>query len=754
MGGSEEEHTATADGVSSAHATPQPPNSIAAGKEKAKEVVAASTLTAGNGGSPVANGAHTTTLPNRKRKRETPLERLQTDEYVTREYLHKALIADATNHPSLVQQKKQELAFYQSLRQRREHNPGTIFGVGYEGFGNPRTDEPLRNPIVYPRNRRPGKRKTLPPRTSRKDLAIQAEQGEELVPVRLDIEWGKIKLRDTFTWNLNDRTTSVDYFAEKLVEDFGLEVRECRPLVGYVATAIRDQVNDYCPQIYAEDGSLDPHLPYSAYKNDEMRIVIKLNITIGQNTLIDQFEWEINNVHNSPEDFAQQMTSELSLAGEFATAIAHSIREQSQLFSRSLHISGYAFDGRLVEDPDLRENFLPSPMLTTFRPYQAAKEYVPYLYELNDADLERTELSISREQRRQKRSTNRRGGPALPDLKDRQRTIRSLVVSSVIPGGALTMEDSRIFRIAKAIRRSGRRPGVDEFDDSDPSESEDSGPDSPAIPAHLLQGTARTIGTMRSAAMTATAGIKSNLSGLMSVRSATPESTLHHESRASARKRDYKEESDDESEPEKLVVKLKISREKLRKWTRDQRARERSNVGATSSPLPGSKAAPAPSPLKLAGGPPPTSAPSAVAAASSDPLFGAVDATHHPPSAEHPAVSPHPSLFDPEPTLTLHQPPVPASVSTILSSLRNIYPNDKFEALMKHTAIDPTTNSIVPATPENSSLPHKYVPRVRCGDCPGKIYVPVGFESHLKNKRHREGVEARITRGKETGRGA
>ena len=283
-------------------------------------------------------------------------------------------------------------------------------------------------------------------------------------------------------------------------------------------------------------------------------------------------------------------------------------------------------------------------MITTFRPYQAAKDYAPYLYELNEADLERTELSISREQRRQKRSTNRRGGPALPDLKDRQRTIRSLVVSSVIPGGALTMEDSRIFRIAKASRRSGRRVGGDEFEDSDASESEDSAPDSPAIPAHLLQGTARTRGTMRNAALTATAGIRSNLSGLASVRSATPESlTPHHESRTSARRRDYKEDSDDDSEPEKLVIKFKISREKLRRWTREQKAKDKANAAlATSSPMPGSKPAPPQaSPLKLAGGPPPTSAPSNAPASSiqSDPLFGAVDATHHAPSADHPAVS-------------------------------------------------------------------------------------------------------------------
>lgn len=66
------------------------------------------------------------------------------------------------------------------------------------------------------------------------------------------------------------------------------------------------------------------------------------------------------------------------------------------------------------------------------------------------------------------------------------------------------------------------------------------------------------------------------------------------------------------------------------------------------------------------------------------------------------------------------QPPPPEWLTQDLDRLRKIYPNDVFEALMKHTAIDPKTHKVVPANETNRSFPHKYVPRIRCGDCTGK----------------------------------
>lgn len=504
-------------------------------------------------------------------------------QYVDRELIHTAAMEyDTKEHEAFMRDKTMTRDKYITQRFERQQNPGQevadAFGYGYAGYGNPRTNLPNGGSIViYPTHRRrPGGGKTRELKISKKDILTQSEHIDELVPIRLDIEWDKIRLRDTFTWNLHDRVVTPELFAEQLVEDFRLAPDQCVQLVHQVCASLREQIQDFYPQVFIDEEALDPHLPYHAYKDDEMRIIIKLNITIGQHTLVDQFEWEINNPLNSPEEFAIQMTRDLSLSGEFTTAIAHCIREQSQLFTRTLYVTGHPFDGRPVEDQDLKAGFLPSPMPSPFRPYQAAKEFTPYLYELNEIELEKTELSLSREERRQKRSVNRRGGPALPDLKDRRRTIRTLVVSSVLPGAAETPEDSRIFKRAVAVSGRARRQGQghkDGLDDTEESESEESVAESPAVPAHLLVGTARTRG-MRGAATVAQAAMRGNLG-----RSATPEASTmhHHETRTSGRRfggKDYREEESVDESPS-LIVKLRIARDRLKQVSREQKTKTR-----------------------------------------------------------------------------------------------------------------------------------------------------------------------------------
>ncbi|PYH91444.1 putative SWI-SNF complex subunit [Aspergillus ellipticus CBS 707.79] len=737
---------------------------IAEGKHNAKAVLAASGMSLASesshdasNGNPSPNSANGSGASKKRsrdgsalqpspstedlpvRVRETPAEKILLEDYVNREFHHSALVAWQNPSQEIVQQKRAERDYFLTVRRENQMNPAALYGVGYEGFGNQRTDLRNQHPqLLYPANRRrPGNRRTRELRVSRKDLKTQNEQVEDLVPIRLDIDWEKIKIRDTFTWNLHDRVVSPDLFAEKLVEDLGIPLESCGQLVRMITSSIQEQLCDYYPQIFMEEEPLDPHLPYNAYKNDEMRILVKLNITIGQHTLIDQFEWDINDPHNSPEEFAARMTDDLSLSGEFTTAIAHSIREQSQLFTKSLYILSHPFDGRPIDDPDLKTAFLPTPLPSSFRPFQAAKEYTPYLYELNEAELERTEVSISRDQRRQKRSVNRRGGPALPDLKDRQRTIRTMVVSTVIPNCAASIEESNVYKRSGSSRARRAAVGLrDTGDDSEESDSDESSiTASPAIGPHLAQGTARTRG-MRGAATAAHAALRASLG-----QSATPEP--HNEARAASRRREIREESVVE-EPEKLVVKLRISKERFRQLLTHGLQPIQSLAASTPTAQPlsqqGTPQVQTPTPNPMA----PPAPPQSEARVSSIPpaqrpgppqQIGAVDAPH-PPQPGVPG------------------PPPPNWLAAGLIRLNRLYPNDSFEGVMRYSAVD--TETMLPVANANSQPGHKlkyqYLPRIRCHDCPGKLYTPGpgttvdNFEVHLRNRQHKERVEDRIAK--------
>ncbi|CAG7968841.1 unnamed protein product [Penicillium salamii] len=705
------------------------PDAFAEGKQGAKNMLAASGASdpgsEGSNGTPQSNGTNDSTIKRSRdgsaaqstevsgamavRTRDPPLDKILLSQYVDREFQHSAASAWQNPGQELHKNKKAERDFYLTVRRENQHNPAALYGVGYEGFGNPRTDLRNQHPqLLYPTHRRrPGNRKTRELRISRREAKIQNEQTEDLVPVRLDIDWEKVKIRDTFTWNLHDRVVSPDLFAEKLVEDMGLALETSIPLVRMISQSIQDQVIDYYPHLNIHEDALDPQLPYTAYKNDEMRISVKLNITIGQHTLIDQFEWDINDPSNSPEEFALRMTDDLSLSGEFTTAIAHSIREQAQLFTKSLYIVAHPFDGRPIEDPDLHTSFLPTPVASAFRPYQSAKEHTPYLYELNEADLERTEISISREQRRQKRSINRRGGPALPDLKDRQRTIRTMIVSSVIPNSVGSFEESNVIKRTGSGRRRGMA-GNRGDDDSDEFDSDDSSVGSPAIGPNLAQGTARTRG-MRGAATAAHAALRASLG-----QSATPE-PVFHEPRVSARRQQYREESIEESE--RLVVKLKISRDKLVDLRNGRRIVSQAAQAARAMAPPLDKQSrihPPPRPQQT----------------------GAVDAPN----------PPQPGVSGPEP---------PSWLATGLNKLKQSHTNDSFEGVMRYSAVD--TNTLAPvANPNNlqqgQKIKYQYLPRIRCHDCPGKLYTPGpgmtvdNFEVHLRNRQHKERVEERLAK--------
>ncbi|KAM7311064.1 SWI/SNF-related matrix-associated actin-dependent regulator of chromatin subfamily B member 1 isoform X2 [Ixodes scapularis] len=205
-------------------------------------------------------------------------------------------------------------------------------------------------------------------------LHENSAQPEVLVPIRLDMEIEGHKLRDTFTWNKNESQITPEQFAEILCDDLDLPPLSFVPAI---SQSIRTQI-----EAFPTDNLLDDQT--------DQRVIIKLNIHVGNISLVDQFEWDMSEKENSPEQFALKLCSELGLGGEFVTAIAYSIRGQL-----SWHQRTYAFS----EAP------LPTVELP-FRSQAEADQWCPFLETLTDAEMEKKIRDQDRNTRRMRRLAN------------------------------------------------------------------------------------------------------------------------------------------------------------------------------------------------------------------------------------------------------------------------------------------------------------------------------------------------------------
>lgn len=221
---------------------------------------------------------------------------------------------------------------------------------------------------------------------------------EVLVPIRLDMELEGQKLRDTFTWNkhgnlahnisliwLSDSHNRLfrfpecmiapEQFAEILCDDLDLNPI---PFVPAIALAIRQQIEAF------------PNEPAILEESSDQRVIIKLNVHVGNTSLVDQVEWDMSQKENNPEEFAMKLCAELGLGGEFVTAIAYSIRGQL-----SWHHRTYAFSE--------------APLATVEVPFRASSDadaWAPFLETLTDAEMEKKIRDQDRNTRRMRRLAN------------------------------------------------------------------------------------------------------------------------------------------------------------------------------------------------------------------------------------------------------------------------------------------------------------------------------------------------------------
>nr|CAI5869793.1 unnamed protein product [Callosobruchus analis] len=250
---------------------------------------------------------------------------------------------------------------------------GTIF-TKFQSFGCCTTSN------IINRNRVAAKKvRTFPLCFDDTDPQLNVEnscQQEVLVPIRLDMEIEGQKLRDTFTWNKNESLITPEQFAEVLCDDLDLNPLTFVPAI---AQAIRQQLEAF------------PNEPPSIIEeNSDQRVIIKLNIHVGNTSLVDQVEWDMSEKNNNPEEFALKLCAELGLGGEFVTAIAYSIRGQL-----SWHQRTYAFS----EAP------LPT-VEVPFRTPSESDQWAPFLETLTDAEMEKKIRDQDRNTRRIRRLAN------------------------------------------------------------------------------------------------------------------------------------------------------------------------------------------------------------------------------------------------------------------------------------------------------------------------------------------------------------
>ncbi|KAJ3355344.1 SWI/SNF chromatin-remodeling complex subunit [Entophlyctis luteolus] len=222
-----------------------------------------------------------------------------------------------------------------------------------------------------------------------------------LVPIKLefDFDTAGFRLRDQFLWNLNETEISPEAYAQQLCGDFrlpSLAVQE-------IAKAIKDQLDEFYDHSYirpqvgsqgildtqimppirslaekpAETSSIPQEDVFHIDDHPNLRVTLKIDVSIGNVTVVDAVEWDINCSRNSPEVFAENLCSELGLPAVFRVAITIQLRDQIQMYQKSLFVLEHPFDDSQIDDEDLWYNHFLPPVTEVLRSADQVEDLSP-----------------------------------------------------------------------------------------------------------------------------------------------------------------------------------------------------------------------------------------------------------------------------------------------------------------------------------------------------------------------------------------
>lgn len=241
------------------------------------------------------------------------------------------------------------------------------------------------------------------------DLARQAGRNEILVPIKIDLEAEQYRIKDSFTWNMNERLISPHHFAKLLLEDLDIPVE---PYATQIMNMINQQIDDATgvadielepaaggvwasARLSDKEGELSlPPSERSHYDPDEeaikegrpwdwglercndeqrawrkemakrldagrglgdfeddLRVIVDYEVQILRHMLRDRLEWDLGSPL-TPESFASKLCADLGLSGEAQALVANSVREQLINHKRAALELGLVGSGRVLKEKE------------------------------------------------------------------------------------------------------------------------------------------------------------------------------------------------------------------------------------------------------------------------------------------------------------------------------------------------------------------------------------------------------------------
>ena len=238
------------------------------------------------------------------------------------------------------------------------------------------------------------------------------EQEEVLIPIRLDLDTEGFRLKDNFTWNMNEELITPDIFAQILCQDLDIP----STYHTQISQSIRSQIEEYAPVAEIQ-------LP----KDTDFRVIVNLSLHFSRHLLRDMFEWNLT-TDLTPELFSKQLCADLGLSGEFYPAIAHGIHETT------LRLKKEACEGYLPQYIDNKAAFGEEAGIRIDQEGLGGS-WAPVLETLSREEMKSFDMDRDRQLRRLRRETSKFGGGVGGGLGDRQEYGSSALSGSTTLGG-------------------------------------------------------------------------------------------------------------------------------------------------------------------------------------------------------------------------------------------------------------------------------------------------------------------------------